>query len=248
MSDRTPLAPPEYTRSGEYLAPGTSRPGGPGTASGTGPAKRDGLRVEPPATGTRRRMPELILGILLIAGCALAAVLLALSGRSRTDVVALDSDLVRGDVIEASDLTTAQVGTDGDVAYVPAADVDLLVGKVALTDLEAGVLVTSDMLGDPVEVAGDGDGLVGVVLSASELPTLNPAAGDVVNVMVSPQGETGPGEFVAQAQITSVAPVEDPARQEDLWHVSLRASEAQSDQLAVALTGDSQVKLVLVGD
>jgi hypothetical protein len=162
--------------------------------------------------------------------------------------VALGADLQRGDVIEEDDLTTAQVGTDGDVAYVPAGDVETLVGRVALTDIDAGALLTPGMLGDPVEVIGNGDGLVGLVLSSKELPVLPPAAGDVVNVIASPQGETVSGDFVAQAQVTSVSEVTDEARQEDLWHVSLRASESQADQLAMAVTGDAQIKLVLVGE
>lgn len=246
MSDRTPLAPPEYTRSGEYLPPGSARSGDRGAGASRSPAKRDGLRVEPPTAGTRRRLPELILGILLIAGFALAAVLLAISGRSRTDVVALGGDLQRGDIITEDDLTTAQVGTDGDVSYVPAADVDTLVGRAVLTDLTAGTLLTPAQVGDPIEVVDDGDGLVGLVVSAQELPLLIPAPGDVVNVIASPQGDTGVGEFVAQALVVSVTEVEDTARQEDLWHIGLRTSETQTNQLAMTLTGDPQVKLVLV--
>lgn len=248
MSERTPMAPPEYTRSGEYLTSGTPHSGDPRQGSPAGTARRDGLRVEPPATTARRRLPELVLGVLLIAGCALAAVLLALSGRSREEVVVLDTDLQRGDVLEADDLTTAQVGTDGDVGYVSGTDLETLVGRVALTDIGAGAVVTAEMFGDPVEVTGAGDGLVGLVVSAAELPTLVPAAGDVVNVIASPQGETGSGEYVAQAQVTSVVEVEDAARQEDLWHISLLTSETQADQLAMVVTGDAQIKLVLVGE
>lgn len=232
MSDTTPLATQDY-RSAEMPRVGT--------------VGRDGLRVEPPASGSRRRLPELVLGILLIAGCALAAVLLAVGGRSRTPAVALSGDLQRGHVIERSDLTTVQIGTDGDVSYLRAADLETLVGQVALTDLPGGSLVTPDMFGDPAEVLSPGDGRVGVVAGIDQMPSLGLAVGDEVSVVAKPQGSGEPATIAGQAVVVDIQKLEQRTGQDDRWYVSLQTSRTQADSMAVALAGDSKFELVLVG-
>src|ERR671919_1878828 len=112
----------------------TDRAGGNGaqsTASGR-------LRLEPPATGRRRRTPELVVGILLVAGWILGTVLLVTAGRDRTPVLALRGDVARGEVITAADLSTAYLGSDASVAHLDEGEADRVVGRAALTDLAAG--------------------------------------------------------------------------------------------------------------
>src|SRR6266545_579276 len=112
------------------------------TTSGNGArldtGRSDALRVEPPATAGRRRLPELVLGIFLVAGCALGAVLLAVGGRERTPVLALASDIPRGQVLAPEDLKTVYVGSDSHIAYLRAGDDEEVLGRAALTGLSAG--------------------------------------------------------------------------------------------------------------
>lgn len=233
MSETTPLATQDYARSGEYPRAGA--------------VGRDGLRVEPPVSGSRRRLPELILGILLIAGCALAAVLLAVSGRSRIPAVALSDDVERGDVIERADLTTVQLGTDGDVSYLRQSDLDTLVGQVALTDLPGGAVVTPDMFGAPAEQLGSGDGRIGLTADMHQMPSLGLAVGDEVSVVARPQGSGEAASIVGQAVVSHIEKLEERSGQDDRWYVSLQAPRTQADAMAIALAGDSQVELVQVG-
>lgn len=243
MTDRTSLPTQDYSARVPTQDFGSSdswpRADGPG-----GP--RDGLRVEPPSTGSRRRLPELILGILLIAGCALGAVLLAMSGRSRTPVLALDNDVQRGQTIEEDDLATVQLGTDGNVSYLPQGDVETVVGQVALTDLPSGALLTPEMLGEPVELLEDGDGQVGLTVGLHQMPSLGLAVGDRVNVVVRPSGEAP--SIAGQATVADIEQLERGSGQEDQWYVSLQARQAEADLIAMAVVAESPFELVLVGD
>lgn len=241
MSDRTSLPTQDYSARLPPQDFGSSD----SYPRADGPGGRDGLRVEPPATGSRRRLPELILGILLIAGCALGAVLLAMSGRSRTPVLALGNDIQRGQAIEESDLTTVQIGTDGDVTYLPRSDLETVVGQVALTDLPSGALVTPEMFGEPIELLERGDGQVGLTVQLSQMPSLGLALGDEVNVVVRPSGESP--SIAGTATVADIQLLERRSGQEDSWYVSLQAPQSQADLIAMAVVGESPFELVLVG-
>lgn len=218
----------------------------PRPGRGSGPVGRDGLRVEPPPSGSRRRVPELILGILLVAGGALGAVLLAVSGRSRDDVVALRNDVARGEVIEASDLVSVKVGSDGGVTYLSSGDAGTVVGQVALTDMPAGVLVAPEMFGEPAELLEPGSGRVGLMLAANQMPTLDLAVGDHVSVVVPVESAAGEAQVIAEADVALVE--EQPATgQGRLWYVSLVAPQTQAVGIASAAAGGSNVQLVLHG-
>lgn len=242
MSDRTSLPTQDYST----RVPAQDFGSSDSYPRADAPGSRDGLRVEPPSTGSRRRLPELILGILLIAGCALGAVLLAMSGRSRTPVLALGNDVQRGQTIEESDLTTVQIGTDGDVAYLRRSDMESVVGQVALTDMPSGALVAEEMFGEPVELLEQGDGQVGMTVAIHQMPSLGLAVGDEVNVVVRPSGEQA--SIAGEGTVADIQQLERRSGQEDRWYVSLQAPQAQADIIAMAIVGESPFELVLVGD
>jgi hypothetical protein len=207
----------------------------------------DMLRVEPPATAPRRRLPELVLGIFLVAGCALAALLLASSARERTPLLALSGDVQRGHVITEDDLRTAYVGSDTPIAYLDEGAEAEVVGRAALSDLPAGTLVTPQQFAAPSEVLDAGGGIVGLDLESGEMPSMQMAPGDHVNVVAGAVTSGDQAEVVAEAaQVVSVERLEDESGQANRWWVSLRASENDANQLAMATAGDNPVRLVLV--
>jgi Flp pilus assembly protein CpaB len=223
------------------------------TAMGNGGSRADPLprgdmlRVEPPATGPRRRLPELVLGIFLVAGCALAALLLAASGRERTPVLALSRDVTRGEEIAADDLRIVYVGADSDIAYLPEGQEDDVVGKAALSDLPSGTLITPGQVAERSAVLELGDGIVGVRLELGQMPTTNLAPGDRVNVVAGGDGQGEQAEVVADgAEVVSVERIEDESSSTPLWAVSLRAPEGDATEIAQAGSGDNPVQLVLV--
>ena len=223
----------------------TDRAGGNGarsTASGR-------LRLEPPATGRRRRTPELVVGILLVVGWILGTVLLVTAGRDRTPVLALAGDVARGQVISQADLSTVYVGSDASIAHLTEGESGEVVGRAALTDLGAGTVLTPELFAAPAEVLESGDATVGLSLEAGQLPSLRLAPGDRVSVVAGgvPSGETRLGEVVTSGEVVSVEETTDEsAGGERRWWVAIRASEDAAGRLAEAVAAEARVQLVLV--
>lgn len=144
----------------------------------------------PPTVRTRRRPSMLAAGVALVAVGALGAVYLAQVVGQTVPVVAVARDVAAGDVIERSDLTIANVSSDPALSPIPAADLADLVGQRAAVALTAGSLLTEAAVTDQVLPAA-GQSLVGVSLTAAQLPAEPLRAGDRVRIVDTPvsQGE-----------------------------------------------------------
>jgi hypothetical protein len=217
-----------------------------GNGARLGPGGPDGLRVEPPLSSGRRRLPELVLGIFLVAGCALGAVLLAASGRERTPVLALSSDVSRGEVLTPDDLETVYVGSDSPITYLRSSEEDQVLGRAALTDMRSGTIVTAEAFAPQTEVLASGDGAVGLALEASEMPSVGLVPGDLVTI-ISQEPTSGVGSVAAEAaQVVAVDDLSASAGEAERWWVTVRSTENDAVGLATAVVGDAPVQLVLV--
>jgi Flp pilus assembly protein CpaB len=209
------------------------------------------LAVEPPASSRRQRLPELAVGVLLVVGCALAALMLAAGDRDRTPVVALAGDVARGQVLTDADLSTVYVESDSAIAMTTSEDRDRLVGRAALSDLPAGALVTGEQLGDPVEILESGSGTVGLALEAGQLPSLALAPGDEVSVVAAGDPTSGrqPGEVVQRGTVVAIEEqtADGPQTGQRRWWIAIRAPQAEADDLGAVVAGGGRVQLVLVG-
>jgi Flp pilus assembly protein CpaB len=217
-----------------------------GNGTRLGPGGPDGLRVEPPLSSGRRRLPELVLGIFLVAGCALGAVLLAASGRERTPALALSHDVSRGEVLSPEDVKTVYVGSDSPIAFLRDGDDDQVLGRAALTDMKSGTLVTPGQFAPPTEVLGQGDGAVGLAVEASEMPSVGLVPGDLVTV-ISQEPTSGAGAVAVEAaQVVAVEELDASAGESARWWVTLRSTENDAETLAIATVGDAPVQIILV--
>jgi len=137
------------------------------------------MTVTPGRARPRVRTQWLALGAALVV---LAGVLVAWalsSASDRTQVVQLARAVQVGEPIEAADLTFADVAYDGAVqGLVPAASLDMLVGRVAAIDLHTGVLMQTGMWRDASHIAV-GEESVGALLGVGRFP-VGLARGDVV--------------------------------------------------------------------
>jgi hypothetical protein len=140
----------------------------------------------PVTAPTRRgvRLPELVLGVLLVFGFALGAVVWHTSTTARTDVTVLAHDVRRGDVVTAADLRAEPVAAGAAVRLVPWAHHATYVGQVAVVDMAAGSPLERSLVQDAAAL-GAGEGLASVKLSAGGAPQL--AAGDRVDAVAIPQ-------------------------------------------------------------
>jgi hypothetical protein len=213
---------------------------------------RAGERARPvPARGPRRsrQLPLVIVGVLLVLGCALAFVDASLHLGSREEVLVVAQPVAAGQVLTSGDLRAARVSTGSGLGVVLSGDEATVVGRRAAVPLVAGSLLTSSEVGSAPEV-GSGFDVVAVGLKAGAFPP-ELAPGDrvhVVPVMSSSSGGTG------AASVTSGSPVgatvlsvqTAPSDSATPTVFSLQVSTTDADEVA-SLAATGQASLVEVG-
>ena len=209
----------------------------------------------------RVRMPELVVGVLVMTVFALGAVLWHLSAVDKSPALAVVGTVERGQTLSSSDVRVVYVASDDTLAHLTQADLNSVVGQVALVDLAPGTLLTRSVVADRPALEA-GDGIVGLSLEPGGYPAMGLSTGDLVNVVrtVDPadpitdgtdQGDTsddgadasiGTGDVVI-ARGATVVSVEELAS--DRLLVSILAPEG--DAVAVAArAGSGSLRLVQV--
>jgi len=205
----------------------------------------DAPTIEPPQG--RTRLPELAIGIVLMVACALAAVLWHTSSTSRQAVLTLAGDIERGETIDAADLRVVYLNSDDSVASLPESASAAIVGRIAVTDLDAGTLLTPSQFTERTALSA-GDGVVGLALDPGQFPALGLLPGDRVNVVTASQPTEGDEAaesspvLASGAEVFAVEELGNQGRQ----FVSLRMPEADANRVAAAAER-GPVRLVLVG-
>lgn len=171
----------------------------------------DPVRVQPPASRTRRRLPEVLVGLLLVAGCTLGAVVTWTNTNGRSPVLMVARPVAPGAVLGEADVATVGVAADDGLVTLPAAALPEVLGRAARVPLSAGTLLSQDVLAAGSAVP-EGSSVVGLALEPGAFPTRELRSGDVVQVIGTPSavasGETGQAAvLVAHAQVFSVSPV-----------------------------------------
>ena len=141
-------------------------------------------------------------GVALVALGALGAVYLVQAVGQTVPVVAVARDVAAGERIERADLTVAEVSSDPALSPIPAAELAGLVGQRAAVALTAGSVLTDAAVTDQLLPAA-GQSLVGIALTAAQLPAEPLRAGDSVRIIDTPtsQGEppaTTPASIAGQ--------------------------------------------------
>ena len=199
---------------------------------------RPSRRPEPPEPAIRRvRVPQLALGVLLSGLAVLGFVLFNAASVQRTPVLALATDVLRGQVLELEDLQVAHVGTDDVLAMTPADRADLLVGRAAVTDLRAGTLLTEDQVAAGATLT-PGAGVVGLALAPGQYPTPQLAIGDLVTVVEVADQLV---ELVEAAEVVGIEAVGSQGQR----FISLQTGEPDAATVAAA-AATGEVRLVLI--
>jgi hypothetical protein len=225
------------------------RPGLKRRAAPTTPAAHfDPGRVAEP----RHRNPAwLLAGVLLVVLCALGGVLLFSSADNRTEVLVAARDLEPGELISRGDLRIARLAIDGDIGSLSPADVDGLVGRLAVGRIPNGALLTGGMFADELPLAAD-EMVFGAALDPGEAPLSGVQVGAPVELLDVPKATPG-AEPETDTNTTTKAVVigtgtvwaVEQLATGQLWiamrvprAVGLTASEAsQADTLRVVLVG-----------
>ncbi len=163
------------------MPPQSTLPTAPRHATSDGPPR---LRLGP--TPPRRSLPWVTLGVLLIAGFALASVLAWQHLGQRRAVLVVVHSVAAGHAIQAGDLQVVHLASDGSLQLVAAADEASVLGRPAAVPLLAGTLLTTAALGPPATLASS-EAVVAVALKPGQFPT---ALAPGTRVLVADTGST----------------------------------------------------------
>ena len=214
----------------------SERPAGAAGAAGQPErARRTGARPLPRRLAAARpsvRVPELMVGILLVAGCALAAVVWQRSASTMQQALVFARDVRRGEVLVPEDFRAADMRATG-ARLLPYTDASRLVGRVVAADISAFTPVTDDLAVEAIPIGRD-ESLVGRRLELGEFP-LGLRSGDRVRVVVVEDDPLGaiPGDPGVEltAVIETISSIDggpgDVA-------VTLRVASAVAEQIASA--------------
>ena len=161
----------------------------------------------PEVTRLQRRPLTVVLAVVLVCLGGVTGLWLWTSSSAATEVVAVRASVERGHLIAATDLTTVRVTLDPSLQTVPAAGLESLVGKRAVTDLAAGTLVAPGQVSDAV-VPGAGLAVVAVPIAAGLIPAEPLQAGDTVRLVQAPAqgGEVTGAPTEITATVLNVTP------------------------------------------
>jgi hypothetical protein len=211
--------------------------------------ERQGARSDGRRRGTRPpvRVPEVALGVVLVVGGALAAVVWHATGERTRPVLVAARDVPRGDVLDRDDLRAVEVHVPDGVAVVAATSSAGLIGKVAVADLAAGTLVSPSVVADR-PVAGMADRVVGVAVQPGDAPA-RLRRGDRVDAIRTPAAGGLPGDAAAPEVLVAGAVVADVDRSTDPTRpvqVALIVPRDAAPSVAAAVAA-RQLRLAVVG-
>lgn len=187
------------------------------------------------ATRRRWRIPELAIGVVLMCGGALGAILLSRSGDSMVVVVGSARNLERGVQITAQDLIALEVPSSFAASFVSGENAKSLIGQTMLINLNASSPITTAMLSPTVELL-PGEALTSSAIDVGKFP-VDLAVGDSVRVVTVPDlaisESTEPSMFADEVFIYSITQTSD---NNDVALVTFRSSLDLS--MAIARAGD----------
>ena len=217
------------------------------TISGVGPGRRssariDGIRrsVVEPLRRRRIRVPELAIGVFVIAASVAVSVVLNTDDDTGNGVLAIGQPVERGQVIDADDLTVVSLSADRDVALLATELSGQVIGMRAAVDIDAGTPLSSSHL-TGVEPLSVDDAVVGVVVDDSRAPA-DLAPGDLVHVVFLDTSIENGDVVSALPNVAEVWAVTAPDDIMSERSISLRVARA----LAESFVGHDEIHLVKV--
>lgn len=195
-----------------------------------------------------RHVPYLLIGVLLVLGCTMGGVLLALHLGDRESVLVLARPVSVGQQLDARDLREVSLSKDSGVDAVPAHSRGSVEGRSVAYSLPAGALLTESALGDP-RIPPAGQAVAAVGLKTGQFPAgLQP--GNLVTVVAAPAngsassgssaGEGTVGAMSWQAAVTDVRAFRD----DQMTVVTLQLAESDARELAAAPEGTVRIVVV----
>jgi Flp pilus assembly protein CpaB len=189
------------------------------------------------------RVPETVLGVLLVAGSALGGLVWYRSATAPQTVVVAAGDLPRGHVLTAADLRAATVSGAEGITLVAGDEARGLIGQAVRVDLAAGAPLTPAVVAETAPL-DPGEALVATAVGPGEYPP-SLAAGDRVRVVViadAAEDDTGVASIAVADEVAEVWELDEPTDVDPHAVATLRVPL----DLATRIAGAASVRLIQV--
>lgn len=141
----------------------------------------------PEEVAAPRRWGLVAVGVIVALTCGLAFLSMWRSAGDREPLVVVARDVERYETIKRSDLRTALVAAEPGISSVPEQDLDDLVGRVAVTELVAGALLSPAQVAEEDQrIVDDDEALVGARLGPGAVPLGDLPVGAEILVVIRP--------------------------------------------------------------
>lgn len=189
----------------------------------------------------RRSVPRLLLGVVLVVGCAIGGIVVGQQLGHRESVLVLARSVATGQVLSAQDLREASVSVEAGITVISVGDEPMVLGRQVAFALPAGAVLTRELIGTP-QVPPPGQAVAAVGLKAGQFPPAL-APGTRVAVLVAAGSTATAGGFASMSASSWTATVTDVQRQptDQITVVSVQLSERDACQLASTPTGQISV-------
>lgn len=212
--------------------------------------QRASVDARPRATrgpGRHRQLPLVVVGVLLVLGCALAFADASLHLSSREEVLVVSQPVSAGQILTSGDLRSARVSTGSGLDVVLAGEESSVIGRRAAVPLVAGSLLTGSEVGNAPPV-GPGSDVVAVGLKAGAYPP-DLASGDRVQVVpVTSSSDGGSAPVASGSPVGAIVLAVEPASadSDSPTVFSLQVSAGNAGEVA-SLAAAGQASLIEIG-
>jgi hypothetical protein len=191
----------------------------------------------------KKRVPDMAVGIALIAFGVIGSMAVYRSASATVAVVGVVRDLDRGRVIEASDLQAIRISPDSAQFFVDASNAGLLLGKSLTVAVTGGTPLSESMVSSASPLAFD-EALTAAAVPTGNIPA-NLAVNDKVRLVLTPDATiTNASPPVLFDETVTISAIEQSDELNSAVIVTFRGPL----RLSLAIAGAGNVRISLVSE
>ena len=191
----------------------------------------------------KKRVPDMAVGIALIAIGVIGSMAVYRSASATVSVVGVVSDLGRGQVIKDSDLRAIRISPEAAQFFVDASNAGSLLGKSLTVAIKGGTPLSESMVSSASPLAPD-EALTSAAVPAGNIPA-NLAVNDKVRLVLTPDATiTNASPPLLFDEAVTISAIEQSDELNSAVIVTFRGPL----RLSLAIAGAGNVRISLVSE
>ena len=191
----------------------------------------------------KKRVPDMAVGIALIALGVIGSMAVYRSASATVSVVGVVRDVDRGQVIEASDLQAIRISPETAQYFVDASNAGSLLGKSLTVSVKGGTPLSESMVSSASPLGLD-EALTSAAVPTGNIPA-NLAVNDKVRLVLTPDATiTNASPPLLFDEVVTISAIEQSDELNSAVIVTFRGPL----RLSLAIAGAGNVRISLVGE